>query len=185
MRWRRLFADIEAQLEEAERLELEDEITERIRSERQNINLVDRLRVAEGRPVEVRVVGAGVVRGSIRQVGADWFLLGGDAGAEYLVPMAATLAVTSTGVKAAVALGAEGLLWKMTLRYALSVISRDRSVVLVTLADGASVSGTIDAVGADFVDVTPREPGEARASRPAAAFSLPFSGIGVVRSGSS
>lgn len=185
MRWRRLFADIEAQLEEAERLELEDEITERIRGERRNISLIDRLRVAEGRPVEVRVVGAGMVRGSVRQVGADWFLLGGDAGIEHLVPMAATLAVTSTGAKAAVALGGEGILWKMNLRYALSVISRDRSVVLVTLADGASVGGTIDVVGADFVDVTSREPGEARPSRPAGTLSLPFSAIGVVRRGAS
>lgn len=183
MRWKRLFADIEAQLEEAGRLELEDEITERVRGERKSVHLVDRLRVAEGRTLEVRVLGAGLVRGEVRQVGADWFLLSGDAGGELVVPVASALVVTDTGAKAAVALGGEGILWTMGLRYALSVISRDRSEVIVTLVDGTSVGGTIDVVGADFIDVSPREPGERRGWRSGVALSLPVSGIGLVRRG--
>lgn len=185
MRWTRLFDDFEAQLHEASRLELEEEITERIRAERRSLRLVDRLRVATGHRLEVRVLGVGTVHGVLRQVGADWLLLAEDTGSELLVPMASVLSMANTGAKAALALGGEGIRWTMDVRHALSVISRDRSHVLVTLTDGSVAAGLVDVVGADFVEVTPRVPGEHRDRAAGVPISIPLLGIGLVRRPSS
>ncbi|WP_166356215.1 hypothetical protein [Phytoactinopolyspora limicola] len=182
MRWKRLFCDVEAQLAEVDRLELEDEVAERVRDERRNVHLVDRLRSCEGALLDVRTVGAGQIRGQLRQVGADWMLLGEEAGAELLIPMAATLSVCGVGSRVVVPTGGAGVLWRASVRYALSVISRDRSAVRVTLTDGSMVNGTIDAVAADHVDMAPAVDGEARWGRGrTVSVSVPLGGLAVVR----
>ncbi|NDL58583.1 hypothetical protein [Phytoactinopolyspora mesophila] len=181
MRWTRLFADVEAQLDEADRLELEGEVADRIRSERKTVQLVDRLRLAGGNTLDVRVAGAGIVRGVLHHAGSDWFMLDGESGGELLVPLAAALVVSGAGTKAAVAVEGRPVIWSMGLRYALSVISRDRSHVHLTLTDGSALAGTIDVVGADFIDLTPRSPEERRGPRHDAAASVSFGGIAVIR----
>jgi hypothetical protein len=182
MRWKRLFLDVEAQLDEADRLDMEGEVADRIRGERASVNLVDRLRFVEGSGLEVRTAGAGVVRGVLQHIGTDWFMLDCDTGGEVLVPVSSALVVSGAGPKAAMAVG-RGLpiSWKMGLRYALSVISRDRAHVHATLTDGSALNGTIDVVGAAFIDVTPWSPGERRDSTDDAVKSVPFSAIGVLR----
>ncbi len=68
------------------------------------------------------------------------------------------------------------------LGYALRGLSRDRAVVALTDLSGTVLTGTIDAVGRDAVDLTehapdlPRRPEHVTATR-----LVPFAAIAVVR----
>jgi hypothetical protein len=44
----------------------------------------------------------------------------------------------------------------------LRAISRDRSPARIELVDGSAIDGTIDRVGADFIEVAAHAPGEYR-----------------------
>ncbi|NEE02462.1 hypothetical protein [Phytoactinopolyspora halotolerans] len=179
MRWERLFSDIEAQLDESERLELDDEIAVRTRSVRKEIYLVDRLRSARGRGIEVRVRGAGIVRGRLASVVPSWLLIDDPAGSEILVPRAAVLTVSGAGMRAALH-GTDAPVVEPLLGQALSAVSQDRASVVATLVDGSMMTGTVDRVGGDFFDVVGRLPGEVRATAdPRVA--VPFSALATLR----
>ncbi len=153
MRWESLFADLGGQLDAAERLELDDEVAERVRGETGTLRLVDRLRAAVGRTVAVRLRGEARLEGAVTTVGAEWFTLRETGGREVLVALGAVLAVSGVGSAAAVP-GSEGpVTARLGLRYALRRLARDRAVVAVRLVDGSAVTGTLDRVGADFVEI--------------------------------
>ena len=71
------------------------------------------------------------------------------------------------------------------LRRALRGLVRDRSAVTVALEDGGHLTGTIDRVGADFVEMAEHPAGEPRrASAVRAVHAVPVGGLAVVsRSG--
>lgn len=183
MRWSRLFADLDSQVDAMLGAELGSEVAERTRIEVAQLRLVDRLRTAAGHPIAAHCAGAGPVGGRLDRVGADWLLLSDPSGSESLVPLGAVLAVSGLGRWSAPP-GAEGrVAHELGLRHVLRGIARDRSQVRIVLTDGAALAGTVDRVGFDFLELAEHPSGEPR--RPGSVLrvrTVPFAGIGVVRS---
>ena len=162
MRWKSLFEDLEAQVEAAERSELEAEVRDRTRREAALVRTSDRLRAAVGHPLGVTVVGAGLLRGVLLDAGEDWLLLQEAGGAETLVPSAALLGVTGLG-RATSAPGSEGqVARRLDLRWALRGLARSRAGVQLVVRDGTPLSGTLDRVGAHHVELAEHLQGELR-----------------------
>jgi hypothetical protein len=183
MRWQQLFADLEAQLDEADAAEFAGEVRERARRELGVIRLVDRLRPSVGRAVSVRLTaGSEPVTGTLSVVGADWLMVAEAADRDALVPIHAVSAVAGLGADTAVA-HAEGVVAaRLVFTHALRGVTRNRSAVTVLLADGSSLAGTLDRVGADFLDIAEHPAGEPRrrdAVRGVRA--VPLAAIAVVR----
>ena len=179
MRWSRLFADLDSQVDAVLDGQLEAEVAERTRMEVARLRIVDRLRAAEGHPIEAHCAGAGLVHGRLDRVGADWLLLCGPPAGETLVRLGAVLAVTGLGRTSAPP-GAEGRIARaLGLRHALSGLARDRCPVRVVLTDGVQLAGTVDRVGADFLELAEHAPGEPRrATSVLRVRTVPFAGIG-------
>jgi hypothetical protein len=182
MRWDDLFRDLEAQLEAAAAAELDAEVTDRTRRESALLELVDRARAAVGHPVALRVLGAGPVDGVLVQVGAQWLLLHETSGRDALVPL--TAVVSLAGLRAWTAVPGEGgqVFARLGLGSALRGIARDRLPVQLWLTDAGVLAGTLDRVGADFVEVT--EHGEVRRRGDLTAVrTIPFAAVALLRSG--
>jgi hypothetical protein len=180
-----LFADLEAQWEAIEDAELAAEVVDRSRREAGFLRLLDRLRPAVGHVVRLDVAGPagtglGALTGRLLALGADWLLVEDPAGTETLVPMSCVLTVRGlAGVSAHP--GHEGRVGaRLDLRYMLREIARMRAMCLVVLADGRVVTGTLDRVGADYVDLAEHAPGEFR-RRDAEACAIPLAAIVLVR----
>lgn len=182
MRWDDLFRDLEAQLEAAEAVDLAAEVADRTRIESAQLALVDRLRGTLGRRVTVRVVAAGLVDGELQGVGPDWLLIAGPGGREAVVSLPAVVSVSGLAGWSAAPGETGEVTRRLGLGYALRGLARDRAGVSVTLLDGTVLTGTLDRVGADFVELAGHGPGEARRrdevrSVPA----LPLRALAVVR----
>ena len=164
-RWAALFRDLEAQAEALARGEFDGELRDRVRRERALVRLADRLAPSVGRVVQLHVLGVGVVRGRLADLGADWVLLDEATGHEVVVPVAALLTVTGAGARTR-APGSEGeVARRLDLRWVLRRLSRDRSPVALQLRDGSACVGTLDQVGADHVELV-EHPGAERARPP-------------------
>lgn len=160
MRWELLFGDLEAQLAAAESAELAGEVSERTRHAHGEVTLGQRLRQAAGRPLTVGLAGAGPLAGVLTGVGPDWLLLSGGAaaGSGGLEPPESLVPLTSVGWVQGLGRGADvtepGRVWsRLGLRSALRGISRDRATVTVLTRGADPVSGTLDRVGADHMDL--------------------------------
>jgi hypothetical protein len=162
VRWDDLFADLDAQAEALEVAERAGEIDERTRIEIGALSLGDRLRVAVGSPVQVRLAGGLAVSGTLARVGVDWLLVDEEAGRETVLALAAVVTFGGLG-RSAAAPGSEGAVHaRLSFRSALRGIARDRSPVRLHLIDGTAVDTTLDRVGADFVDIALHASGELR-----------------------
>jgi hypothetical protein len=182
MRWDRLFRDIEAQLDAADAAELDAEVAERTRRESALVALVDRVRGASGSRVSVMVMGTGVVEGVLLEAGSQWLLLAEDGGREAVLPLSAVLSLAGLGVRTAVPGGQ--VFARLGLAAALRAIARDRAAVSVGLVDGSVLTGTLDRVGADFVEVSLHGAGEPRRRDEVSGVrTLPFAALAHVRSG--
>jgi hypothetical protein len=162
MRWDELFNDLEAQFDEAERADFAAEVTDRSRREVSLLRLVDRLRPVIGQRLTLRLVGAGAIEGQLSTLGPDWLLLAEVGGREALVAAHAVLSIGGLAAQTAVPHGEGQVAVRLDLAYALRGIVRDRSGVALTLIDGSTASGTLDRVGADFVEVAEHPLGEPR-----------------------
>ena len=161
-RWHRLFEDLEAEAEAGERAALTAEVADRTRAETARITLLGRLRAARGHLVTCHLVGAGTVAGTVREVGPDWFLVDETVTGEAVVALAALASLTGLGVHSAAPHDGGTVGARLDLRYALRRLARGRVALQVVLVDGSVVAGTLDRVGADFVDVAEHPLGEAR-----------------------
>ncbi len=153
MRWEQLFADLEAQLAAAHQRGLEEEAAEQARAEYSRVQLVDRLRLRQGDPVRALLTGAVPVEGRVRAVGSGWVVLE-DRGTEHLVPLAAVLWWESLG--RGWAAGEDPVVLRLGLGHALRALARARARVRIRLSGGGplgELEGTVDRVGADFLDL--------------------------------
>ena len=161
MRWDELFADLEAQLEEATD-ELAGEVSDRTRREIATLSLVDRARAAVGHQVRIALLGPEDVSGVLLEVGAQWLLLRDVAGRDVLTPWTAVVSVVGLGLGSIAPTDGGQVFRRLGLTAALRAIARDRAGVSVGLVDGSVVSGTLDRVGLDFVEISEHPIGEAR-----------------------
>jgi hypothetical protein len=181
MRWQRLFADLQAEFEAAEAATARAEDGSRGRAEVGGLRLVDRLAGARGLALTLGCTGAGPVSGVLEDLGPDWLLLA-DGGRDVLVAAAAVRTVAGL-VRTTGAADVDGpVRARLDLRRALRGLVRDRAAVQVVLDEGTALTGTLDRVGADFVEVAEHavdEPRRASAVRGVRAVAL--AGVAVVR----
>lgn len=149
MRWDELFGDLGAQWDAEQRRELDAEVADRTRRERAALGLYERLAAAGPETVRTTLVDGTRLSGAVEDVGDGWVLLGLGSGVA-LVPFGSLVAVT--GLPSRASTGATGR--RFGLGYALRGLSRDRAVVAVTDLSGAVVTGTIDAVGSDHLELS-------------------------------
>jgi hypothetical protein len=152
VRWQQLFADLEARFEAEQEAAERAETSSRARYELGSLRFVDRLGGAVGSPVVLLCRGAGQVSGTLSEVGSDWLLLD-DAGRELLVARSAVRAVGGLGRRTAAAEDTGPVAGRLDLRRALRGLARDRATVQIVLDEGTSLHGTIDRVGADYVEL--------------------------------
>ncbi|MEJ5914149.1 hypothetical protein [Pseudokineococcus sp. 1T1Z-3] len=195
VRWERLFADLEAQLEAEAEAALRSEVADRTRAEQADVWLADRVRAHVGAPLVLHLQGGGVVVGRVEDVGPDWVVLLEQAAAgrsQALVPLGVVSSVG--GLTRRVALPAGQVLRRLSLRTALRALARDRAPVRLDVA-GASygagaagpasgeLAGTLDRVAADHVDLALHPPGEPRrAGAVLEVRAVPLAALRVVRS---
>jgi hypothetical protein len=153
MRWQQLFADLEGQLAEQEMAEERAEWASRARAEVGAVALVDRLRGSLGSPVSVHCRGAGSVAGRLVETGVDWLLLEEDRARSSLIALAAVQAVSGLGRRTAIAEQVGPVRRRLDLRRALRALARDRATVQMVLDDGLVLTGTVDRVGADYLEL--------------------------------
>jgi hypothetical protein len=181
MRWEGLFADLEGQLAAEQRRERDEEVAERTRRERALVTLPARLAAAVGAPVRMSLAGGLQVDGHLQDLGEDWVLVRATADAhEVLVPLVAVATLRSLGPQSAPARTAR----RFGLGYALRALSRDRATVAVSLrGEGPRLLGTIDAVGADHLDLAEHLEGlPRRRENVRAVATVPFAALVAVES---
>jgi hypothetical protein len=184
MRWQQLFADLAAQFDEHHMAAERAEWGSRARAEIGSVTLADRLGGSLGSPVSLRCRGAGPLAGRLVEVGADWVLLEDDHARPSLVALAAVEAVGGLGRRTAVADDPGPVRGRLDLRWALRALARDREAVQVVLDDGYVMGGTLDRVGADYVELAEHpadEPRRAEAVR--GVRTVAIAAIALVRSG--
>ena len=153
MRWEQLFADLEAQLAEGEAAAEQAEEASRARAEHGRIELADRLRGSLGRQVSLGCRGTGDLAGRLVDVGVDWLLLTDGQQREVLVSAGALCSVSGLAAVTAPAAAVGAVARRLDLRRALRGLARDRATVSFLLEDGTVLGGTVDRVGADFVEL--------------------------------
>ena len=182
MRWDGLFADLEAQAASLDTAQRAGEVDERARTEIGRIGLLDRLRPAVGQSVRLRCRGGLAVVGVAVRIGAGWLLIDEGSNREALVATAELVSVSGLGRLSAVP-DSQGIVEsRLGLRHVLRGIARDRSVVSVHLVDATVSDGTIDRIGADFVEIAAHAAGETRRRDEVRdVLVVPFSAVVAVR----
>lgn len=180
MRWEHLFADLEFQFAELAAADERSELADQERHEIGSLTLVERLSGALGGTIRLRLRNGRQPAGELMQVGVDWVLLGDPSKAEVFVPLAAIVQVE--GLATISGRGITGVGAKLDLRRALRAVARDRSGVSLALSDGSEVVGTLDRVGADYVELALHAAWESRRAAAVQSVQLvPISGIEMVR----
>lgn len=181
MRWDELFADLEAQVAAVEAAERSGEIAERTRLAVGELTLCDRLRGAIGQRIRFSLAANEVADGRLEQVGVDWALLVEPSRRQALVALHQV--TTVAGLRAVTGRPDTSRVGpRLDLRRCLRQLARDRAGARVTLLDGVVSSGTIDRVGADFIELADHPQGEARRARSVhAVVGIPIRAVSVVR----
>lgn len=165
MRWAALFEDLEVQLATASQLDLESEISDRVRMEQATVTLADRLRGQMGSTLKVRPSAHEDFEGRLVHVGSEWLIL--ERGSQsILIPFSSAAVIHGLGRSTSAIQSFSDSRLKLTS--ALRVLSRDRaplSVHLVGEGQEGTVNGIIDRVGSDFVEVAVVPSGEYRRAR--------------------
>jgi hypothetical protein len=178
MRWDRLFDDLEAQFALEQAREDQAEVADRTRRERAQLDLLSRLLANVDNPGVVLRLPTCALGGRLDDVGPDWALLE-TAGGPVIVAIAAIRA--ATGLHAG-ARTPSVVARRFGLGAALRAVSRDRAPVEVVDVDGAAVTGTIDVVGADHLELALHASDTARREpNVVGRLLVPFWSLGTVR----
>ena len=149
-RWEQLFSDLEAQLAAGRADEARWDVAELTRAERARVSLSDRLRAASGARLRVVTTPDEPLEGVVTEVGPHWVLLDLGGGRRAVVPTAAVRTVEGLGPHAAPPAGRTES--ALGLGHVLRALARDRVVVTVSTGAG-TLSGRLDRVGADHLDL--------------------------------
>jgi hypothetical protein len=163
MRWERLFADLEARLEAEERATTDADVVDLVRAERARLAVRDRLRAHLDESLIWSLVSVGEpLPGRLLDVGSDWVLIESRSG-EMLIPIGAVQGIE--GLSRMAAPDSSEVARRLGIGVILRGLSRDRAVVSVRLPADQWVTGTIDRVGADHVDIAVHPQDESRRGR--------------------
>jgi hypothetical protein len=184
MRWQQLFADLEGQLEEYETATERAEWPSRARLEIGAVPLADRLRGALGSVVSIHCGGAGQVAGRLVEVGSNWMLIEDEHARPCLVASDAVRAVGGLVRRTAATDEPGPVRARLDLRWALRALARNRAGVQLVLDDGLVLSGTVDRVGADYLELA-EHPGDQqrRAESVRGVRAVVIGAVALVRSG--
>ncbi len=156
MRWERLFADLEARFEAEEDAEYAADLADLVRAERSRLRLSDRLRSHLGATLTWKLEpGTGLesaVQGDLVDLGADWMLmcLSTSMRRHLLVPLRSIQWIS--GLSAAAQPDRSQIAKRMGITVVLRGLARDRAPLRVLMPTG-QLTGTIDRVGADHIDL--------------------------------
>jgi hypothetical protein len=162
MRWQQLFDDLSAQFEAVAVGDDAAESASRVRAEIGAQRLAERLAGAAGLPVVLTCRGAGRVSGVLSDLGVDWLLLADERGSEHLVAASAVTTVAGLGRRSAPPEEPGPVRARLDLRRALRGLARDRSTLQLVLDDGTVLTGTIDRVGADYLELAEHSADQSR-----------------------
>ena len=189
MRWEQLFAALEAQFGELADAQERAEFADRTRVVGGAVTMSERLAGSVDTLVRVRTSGP-TITGTLRQVGADWVLVEESAG-EVIVGLDAVTGVEGLSSATGPALSAVAL--RLDLRWAVRGLARDRAPVSVIVRGpgaGSSsqvemgVAGTVDRVGADFLELAVHAAWEPRRARSVRSVMLiPLTAVVAIRAG--
>lgn len=188
VRWEQLFADLDSQFADLADAEMMAELADRERHAAGSVSMAQRCAGAVGRPVTLRTRAGRAYAGELRDVGPDWLLIDGLGVGETLISASAVVAVG--GLTAASGLPLSPVAARFGLRLALRQIARDRAPVTISVMGGApgdpggaELSGTLDRVGADFVELAQHPVWEPRRAQSVQSVALvPLAALDAVRS---
>lgn len=168
VRWEQLFSDLEGRFDDLVDADMMAELADRERVAAGAISMAARIAGALDHPVRVRTAVGITVTGALRRLGPDWLLLVEGAGREVLVASAGVTIIE--GLSGVTGTGPSGVELRLDLRFALRGLARDRSPVALVVAGGTGeptslhteITGTIDRLGADFLEIALHAPWEPR-----------------------
>ena len=161
VRWDALFADLESRLAAEDRLAFEADVADLTRAEFGALKVLDRLRSHASRELRFRLVDGTELAARPVETGADWVLLGGRPG-DTVLPLAAVTWISGLSRAADVPAQAAS---RLTLSTVLRGLARDRIPVMVWTLGSHPLTGTIDRVGADHIDLALHPQEVARTAR--------------------
>ncbi len=152
MRWDALFNDLETQLADYQRQDLDAEIAERALADAAAVLVSDRLRGSVGLGIRIHLASGAVFDGELSHAGSEALVLD-QPRHQLLVPYAAVL--TYHGLSRMALAEPSVVRQRLGLASALRGLAAGRERIDVLLAGGpeAALPGFIDRVGRDYFDL--------------------------------
>jgi hypothetical protein len=175
-RFDELLAGIAEEVAAADAAALDADIAEVERAARAETRILDRMRAQ--REIRLELGGGTLVTGFVAAVGRDCVVLSASDG-DWVVPVWGMSAVIDLGDRGREAVSVSD---RLGLASVARAWARQRCVVRILRLDAGSLDGTIDSVGADYLDLAEHDPGEPR--RPEAVrrrATVPLAAVAAIR----
>lgn len=184
VRWDELFADMEAQLAQAEQRSVELEAAETARAELSRLTLAERLSAHRGQSVRLLPAHGDVLMGELTDIGAGWAVVR-ERHFQHLVPLHSVVWWEGLHRRFDI-VNERAVLRKLGMGHVLRALAASRAhvrVLLLNSPSGGDLEGTLDAVGHDFFDLAlhPSDQFRRRAAVKAVR-TVPFGSLAVISS---